>query len=103
MRYFSKATRVSLVTNHKTKVKLTPALVNIKSLIILLRVKVNVNLKQSSAMAEAMILSSKPKCKDINKYHELDDEWYSLGVELDIEDEESDDLEESTVIFTRDI
>ena len=45
-------------------------------------------------MAEASILSSKPKRKDINKYRELDDEWYSLGTELDIEDEELDDLEE---------
>lgn len=34
------------------------------------------------------------KRKDINKYHELDDEWYSLGIELDIEDDELDDLEE---------
>ena len=45
-------------------------------------------------MAEALILSSKPKRKDINKYRELDDEWYSLGTELEIEDEELDDLEE---------
>ena len=44
-------------------------------------------------MAEAAILSSKPKRKDINKYRELDNEWYSLGVELDIEDDELDDLE----------
>ena len=45
-------------------------------------------------MAEALILSSKPKRKDINKYRELDDEWYSLGTELDIGDEELDNLEE---------
>ena len=45
-------------------------------------------------MAEALILSSKPKCKDINKYRELDDECYSLGIELDIDDKELDNLEE---------
>ena len=45
-------------------------------------------------MAEASVLSLKPKRKDINKYRELDDEWYSLGTELEIEDEELDDLEE---------
>ena len=44
-------------------------------------------------MAEASVLSLKPKRKDINKYRELDDEWYSLGVELDVEEEELDDLE----------
>ena len=44
-------------------------------------------------MAEASILSLKPKCIDINKYRELDDEWYSLGTELEIEDEELDNLE----------
>ena len=47
-------------------------------------------------MAEAsmLILSSKPKRKDINKYRELDEEWYSLGTELEIDDEELDNLEE---------
>ena len=45
-------------------------------------------------MAEATILSSKPKLKDINKYRELDDEWYSLGIELEFDDKELDDLEE---------
>ena len=44
-------------------------------------------------MAEASILSSKPKRKDINKYSELDEKWYSLGTELEIDDEELDDLE----------
>ena len=45
-------------------------------------------------MAEALqILSSKPKRKDINKYNELDEKWYSFGVELDVEDEELDNLE----------
>ena len=43
-------------------------------------------------MAEASILSSKPKRKDINKYRELDEEWYSLGTELEIDDEELDEL-----------
>ena len=45
-------------------------------------------------MAEASILSSKPKRKDINRYRELDNDWYSLGTELEIDDEELDDLEE---------
>ena len=45
-------------------------------------------------MAEASILSSKPKLKDINKYRELDEEWYSLGIELEIDDKELDNLEE---------
>ena len=45
-------------------------------------------------MAEASILTLKPKRKDINKYSELDEKWYLLGVELDIDDEELDDLEE---------
>ena len=44
-------------------------------------------------MAEASILSSKPKRKDINKYCELDEEWYSLGTELEIEDEELENTE----------
>ena len=45
-------------------------------------------------MAEASMLSSKPKRKDINKYSKLDDKWYSFGTELEIDDEELDDLEE---------
>ena len=45
-------------------------------------------------MAEASILSLKPKRKDINKYRELDNEWYSLGTELEVEDEELDELKE---------
>ena len=47
-------------------------------------------------MAEASIsiFSSKPKRKDVNKYRELDEEWYSLGTELEIDDEELDNLEE---------
>ena len=45
-------------------------------------------------MAEASILSSKPKLKDINKYRELDDEWYSFGIELEIDDKELDDLKQ---------
>ena len=45
-------------------------------------------------MAEASILSAKPKRKDINKYSELDKKWYTLGTELEIDDEELDNLEE---------
>ena len=46
------------------------------------------------AMAEALILSSKPKRKDINKYSDLDEKWYTLGTELEIDDEELDKLGE---------
>ena len=45
-------------------------------------------------MAEALILLSKPKLKDVNKYCELDDRWYSLGIELEIDNEELDELRE---------
>ena len=45
-------------------------------------------------MAEASILSLKPKLKDINKYRELDDEFYSFGIELEVDDKELDNLEE---------
>ena len=45
-------------------------------------------------MAEASVLSLKPKRKDINKYNELEKKWYSLGIELDIDDKELDILEE---------
>ena len=45
-------------------------------------------------MAEASIFLSKPKLRDINKYRELDDEWYSLGIELEIDDNELEILEE---------
>ena len=36
-------------------------------------------------MAEASIFSSKPKLRVINKYRELDDEWYSLGIAIELE------------------
>ena len=39
-------------------------------------------------------LSSKPKRKDINRYSELHEKWYSLGIELEVEDDELDNLEE---------
>ena len=45
-------------------------------------------------MAEASILSSKPKLKDINKYCELDEKWFSFGIELEIDDKKLDNLEE---------
>ena len=38
------------------------------------------------------MLSTKPKRKDINKYRELDDEWYSLGVELETDDDDLDEV-----------
>ena len=45
-------------------------------------------------MAEVLILSSKPKLKDINKYRELDDKWHSLGIELELDYKELNDLEQ---------
>ena len=44
-------------------------------------------------MAEASILSSKPKLKDINKYRELDDKWLLLGIELEMDYKELKDIE----------
>ena len=46
-------------------------------------------------MAEASILSLKPKLKVINKYRELDDKWHSLGIELEMDYKELNDLEKS--------
>ena len=46
-------------------------------------------------MAEVSILLLKPKLKVINKYcDQLDEKWYSLGIELEIEIKELDDLGE---------
>ena len=45
-------------------------------------------------MAEASRLSTKPKRKDINKFSELDEKWYSLGTELEIDDDDLDELKE---------
>ena len=42
-------------------------------------------------MAEA---SSKPKLKVINKYRKLDDKWYSLGIELEMDYKELNNLEQ---------
>ena len=47
-------------------------------------------------MAEAdftSILLSKPKLKTLNKYHDLNKEWYFLGAELEVDDEELDKIE----------
>ena len=44
-------------------------------------------------MAEASILTLKPKRKDINKYSELQEKWYMLGTELEIDDEDLDNLD----------
>ena len=46
-------------------------------------------------MAEASILSSKPKLKVINKYRELDDKWLSLGIELEMDYKELKDMEKN--------
>lgn len=35
---------------------------------------------------------AKPKLKDINKYCELDEVWYSLGIELEVDDRTLDSL-----------
>ena len=48
-------------------------------------------------MAEAgltSILSSKPKHKTLSKYHDLHKEWYVLGVELEIDDEDLKEIED---------
>ena len=48
-------------------------------------------------MAEAdftSILSSKPKHKILNKYRNLHEEWYVLGVELEIDNEDLKEIED---------
>ena len=48
-------------------------------------------------MAEAdftSILSSKPKRQTLNKYHDLHKKWYLLGLELEIDDEDMDNIED---------
>ena len=48
-------------------------------------------------MAEAdftSILSSKPKLKTLNKYHDLHKKWYILGAELELDDEELSKVED---------
>ena len=48
-------------------------------------------------MAEAdftSILSSKPKHKIFNKYHDLHKKWYVLGVELEIDNEDLKEIED---------
>ena len=49
---------------------------------------------KEQSVVEASVLSLKPKLKDINKYRELDDEWYTLGIELLMDDEELEELEQ---------
>ena len=47
-------------------------------------------------MAEAdfrSILLSKPKLKTLNKYHDLNNEWYFLGAELEVDTEELNKIE----------
>ena len=47
-------------------------------------------------MAEAdftSILLSKPKLKTLNKYHDLNKEWYILGAELEVDNEELNKIE----------
>ena len=49
-------------------------------------------------MAEAdftvRILLSKPKLKTLNKYHDLGKEWYFLGAELEVDDEDLKKIED---------
>ena len=48
-------------------------------------------------MAEAdftLILSSKPKHKTLNKYHNLSKEWYFLGTEFEIDNEDLKKIED---------
>jgi hypothetical protein len=44
-------------------------------------------------MAEAKILSSKPKLRTLNKYHDLRKEWYFLGAELEIDNQDLKEIE----------
>ena len=48
-------------------------------------------------MAEAdftSILLSKPKLKTLNKYHDFNKEWYILGAELEVDNEELNKIED---------
>ena len=48
-------------------------------------------------MAEAdvtSIFSSKPKLKTLNKYRDLHKEWYILGAELELDDEDLKEIED---------
>ena len=48
-------------------------------------------------MAEAdvtSIFSSKPKLKTLNKYRDLRKEWYILGAELELDDEDLKEIED---------
>ena len=40
------------------------------------------------------ILSSKPKLKILNKYRDLHKEWYFLGAELEVDDEDLNKIED---------
>ena len=40
------------------------------------------------------ILSSKPKRKTLNKYHDLHKKWYILGTELEVDDEDLKEIED---------
>ena len=40
------------------------------------------------------ILSSKPKRKTLNKYRDLHKEWYILGTELEVDDEDLKEIED---------
>ena len=40
------------------------------------------------------ILLSKPKLKTLNKYNDLNEKWYFLGAELEVDDEELDKIED---------
>ena len=50
------------------------------------------SINKAKKMAKVSI--SNPKRKDINKYNELEEKWYTFGTELEIDDEELDELEE---------
>ena len=43
---------------------------------------------------EALMLATKPKRKDINKYSQLDEQWYTFGTELEVDDDDLEDIEE---------
>ena len=43
---------------------------------------------------EVLMLATKPKRRDINKYTQLDELWYTFGTELEVDDDDLDDIEE---------
>ena len=85
---------------HEKREKLQEATIDIKSESLSALIISIYNFKSTTAeavMAEAdftSILSSKPKLKTLNKYHDLHKEWYILGAELEIDNEDLNKVED---------